>query len=317
MLARTRRPKRTKKKQITRHKPFNPKDLRPGEWFEKLVSVQAQLRAPKGCPWDREQTHDTLRTYLIEEAYEVLDALDSGDDKKFAEEMGDLLLQIVFHAQLAREEGRFTIADVIREIHDKMVRRHPHVFGTTRAKDSSEVLRNWEQIKAQERRTNAQETNAQENDAKSKLEKPVSLLDGVSRGLPATLEGLQLSRKAARIGFDWNDVDGIFEKIREETAELRHALGSANRQKIEEELGDLLFAAINLARFVKVDPEIALKKANSKFFRRFVEMERLAQSKGQEIAKIPREEMESLWETAKRAEGDQQREDKRKAGEKR
>ena len=312
MLARTRRLPRTKKKKITRRKPFKPKELMTGAWFEKLVSVQAQLRAPKDCPWDREQTHDTLRPYLIEEAYEVLDALDSGNDKKFAEEMGDLLLQIVFHAQLACEEGRFTIADVIREIHNKMVRRHPHVFGTTRAKDSAEVLRNWEQIKAQERRTNARE-----NDAKAKVEKPVSLLDGVSRGLPATLEGVQLSRKAARIGFDWNDADGIFEKMREETAELRHALGSANRQRIEEELGDLFFAAINLARFVKVDPEIALKKANNKFFRRFVEMERLAQAKGQEIANVPREEMESLWEAAKRAENNQLREDKRKAEEQR
>src|SRR5438552_2249671 len=148
------RKKRTVKAKRTRRKdkPSRQNQLGPGEWFEKLVAVQARLRAPNGCPWDREQTHESLRTYLIEEAYEVLEALESGNDAKFAEEMGDLLLQIVFHSQIAREEGRFTVAEVIREIHDKMIRRHPHVFGETRAKDSAEVLRNWEQIKAEERR---------------------------------------------------------------------------------------------------------------------------------------------------------------------
>src|SRR5207253_6342783 len=150
------RKKQTKKVKKPRSKSSSAKQkpLSPGEWFEKLVAVQARLRAPKGCPWDREQTHESLRTYLIEEAYEVLEALESGNDAKFAEEIGDLLLQIVFHSQIAREEDRFTVAEVIREIHDKMIRRHPHVFGETRAKDSAEVLRNWEQIKAEERRAN-------------------------------------------------------------------------------------------------------------------------------------------------------------------
>src|SRR5437588_10932804 len=152
------------------------KHLAPGEWFAKLVAVQARLRAPKGCPWDREQTHQTLRTYLLEEAYEVLEGLDTGDDRKFAEEMGDLLLQIVFHSQIASEEGRFTVADVIREIHDKMIRRHPHVFGETRAKDSKEVLRNWEQIKAEERRA----SKVQSGSGEGGKEAP-SLVDGVSR----------------------------------------------------------------------------------------------------------------------------------------
>src|SRR5438876_6885869 len=176
-------------------KPVKQKHLTPGQWFEKLVDVQARLRAPNGCPWDREQTHESLRTYLIEEAYEVLEALESRNDAKFAEEMGDLLLQIVFHSQMAQERGGFTISDVIREIHDKMIRRHPHVFGETRAKDAADVLRNWEQIKAEERRISSGKGGA-------KLPKEVSLLDGVSRALPATLEGFQLTRKASRNGFD-------------------------------------------------------------------------------------------------------------------
>jgi len=269
--------------------------LSAGQWFEKLVALQTRLRSPNGCPWDREQTHSSLRTYLIEEAYEVLDALESGDDAKFAEEMGDLLLQIVFHSQIAREEGRFTVADVIREVHEKMVRRHPHVFGAKRAKDAAEVLKNWEQIKAEERRAKGIIQTEAGDESKS-------LMTGVPRGLPAALEGYQLTRRAARIGFDWDDVNGIFEKIQEEGAEVRHALGAMEPSRIEGEIGDLLFAAINLARFVNVDPEIALKKANAKFVKRFRAMERLAESNGRNLAQVPRAEMESLWETVKRYE---------------
>jgi MazG family protein len=213
--------------------------------------------------------------------------------------MGDLLLQIVFHSQIAREEGRFTIADVIREVHEKMVRRHPHVFGEKRAKDAAEVLKNWEQIKSEERRGKG--TSHEPGNAKQQ-ENPESLLAGVPRGLPAALEGFQLTRRAARIGFDWNDVEGIFEKIREEGAELRHALETKDHSRIEEEIGDLQFAAVNLARFVHVDPEIALKKANAKFAKRFRAMERLAREKGCALAGIPRAKMEALWETAKRNE---------------
>jgi MazG family protein len=273
-------------------KAAKPARLSAGEWFEKLVALQARLRAPKGCPWDREQTHRTLRTYLVEETYEVLEALESGDDAKFANEMGDLLLQIVFHSQIAAEEGRFTVADVIREVHEKMVRRHPHVFGEKRAKDAAEVLKNWEQIKAQERR-------AEEKNGGGAAITEKSLLDGVPRTLPATLEGLQLTKKAARVGFDWEDAAGIFEKMREECAELRHALDKKESADVEEEIGDLFFAAVNLARFLKVDPEIALKKANAKFSRRFREMERLARESGRALEKGPRGEMESLWESAK------------------
>jgi tetrapyrrole methylase family protein/MazG family protein len=281
-------------------KQTKQKRLTPGQWFEKLVAVQARLRAPNGCPWDREQTHQSLRTYLIEEAYEVVEALESGDDAKFAEEMGDLLLQIVFHSQIAREEGRFSVAEVIREIHDKMIRRHPHVFGKTRAKDSAEVLRNWEQIKAEERRASADKTDARPATGEPK---ETSLLDGVSHALPATLEGFQLTRKASRIGFDWEEAGGVFDKLLEETEELRKASAGQDQLKMEEELGDLLFAAVNLSRFLKVDPEIALKKANAKFSRRFREMERLARKNGREFKELPREEMEALWEAAKQAEG--------------
>jgi tetrapyrrole methylase family protein/MazG family protein len=276
-----------------------PKPRTPGEWFEKLVAVQARLRAPNGCPWDREQTHESLRTCLIEEAYEVLEALESRNDTKFAEEMGDLLLQIVFHSQIAQETGRFTVSDVIREIHDKMIRRHPHVFGETRAKDSAEVLRNWEQIKSEERRSQDEKGSV---GAGSTPANKASLLDGVSRGLPATLESLQLTRKAARIGFDWEDESGIFEKMREESAELLHALKTKDPGKMEEELGDLLFAAVNLARFLKMDPEIALKKANAKFSRRFRAMEKRARANGREFKDLPRQEMEALWDVTKRAE---------------
>jgi MazG family protein len=297
--------KRQKQTKKTRKLPrkgalAKQKQLTPGQWFEKLVAVQARLRAPNGCPWDREQTHQSLRTYLVEEAYEVLEALESGNDTKFAEEMGDLLLQIVFHSQIAREEGRFMVSDVIREIHDKMIRRHPHVFGTTRAKDSAEVLRNWEQIKAEERRAGG---NTRDAKAGNNIPKEVSLLDGVSRALPATLEGFQLTRKASRIGFDWEDAGGVFEKMREETEELKKVLGNQDHQKIEEELGDLLFAAVNLSRFLKVDPEIALKKANAKFTRRFRTMEKLARESGREFKDLPREEMENYWEAAKKLEG--------------
>lgn len=263
----------------------------PGGWFEKLVTVMARLRAPGGCPWDREQTHATLRTYLIEEAYEVLDALDARDDGKFAEELGDLLLQVLFHSQIASEEKRFTIVDVIREIYEKMIRRHPHVFGEKYAKDSAEVLRNWEIIKAEERRNKGIPDNEKAA--------PESLLNGVPRSLPALLQGFQLTRKAARFGFDWHAIDGIFDKLQEESEELRAALKQGRAAEIEAELGDILFVAVNLARFLKVDPEIAMNQANAKFKRRFQEMERIARENGTSFDKVPRGEMENLWDDAK------------------
>jgi MazG family protein len=263
-----------------------------GDWFEKLVAIQKRLRDPGGCPWDIEQTHQTLRTYLIEEAYEVLDAIDSGEDAKFVEELGDLLLQVTFHSQIASETNRFNIADVVRSIHDKMIRRHPHVFGEVEAKNSEEVLRNWAKIKAQER--SEREGPQPEGDAKK-----VSALDGVPKSIPATLEGLQLTKKAARTGFDWVNAAGVFAKVREEATELEHTLEHGTAMEAEEELGDLLFAVVNLARFLHIDPEIALKRANGKFTRRFHEMERLAATRGRKFEDIPRPEKESLWNSAK------------------
>src|SRR6266436_6112071 len=303
MASRKTRLKKTKSRSTSTgkssRKPSKEKKLTAGEWFERLVELQARLRAPNGCPWDREQTHATLRTYLIEEAYEVLDAMNSGDDAKFANEMGDLLLQVVFHSQIATEEGRFTVGDVIREVHEKMVRRHPHVFGEKRAKDAAEVLRNWEQIKAQERQG---ERKQESSETAKKEEERKSLLDGVPRGLPATMEGLQLTRKASRAGFDWDNAQGVFEKLREEYAELLRASDEKDAAKMEEEMGDLLFAAVNLARFLQVDPEIALKNANEKFARRFREMERRSLENGQAFADVARAEKEKLWEVAKRME---------------
>ena len=284
-------------------KPRATKQLyeNPGPAFAKLAAVMSRLRAPGGCPWDREQTHNTLRTYLIEEAYEVLDALDSHDDAKFAEELGDLLLQVLFHAQIAAEERRFSINDVIREIHDKMVRRHPHVFGTVSAKTSADVLRNWEQIKKHERASKQGSSSS----LTSSTSKPsfTSFLDGVPHALPALLEGFQLTRKAARIGFDWDNVEGIFDKLHEETSELREVLHKKEPpERIEGELGDLLFVAVNLARFLHVDPELAMKKANAKFTRRFHEMERIAREQGTTLADVPRAQLESLWDQSKQRE---------------
>lgn len=268
-----------------------------GAAFEDLVALQARLRGPNGCPWDREQTHASLKPFLVEEAYEVLDAMDSGVARKFAGELGDLLLQIVFHAEMAKEKGRFDITDVIRAVHTKMVRRHPHVFGTTKAQTSGQVLKNWEQIKSEEREA--------ESGKGSKKRAAESVLEGVPKGLPALIEAYQLSRRAANVGFDWENVGGVFEKLNEEARELRLALdrrddaNSGAEGKVEEEMGDLLFAAVNLARQAGVEPEIALKRASRKFMERFQWMENRAKDQGRRFAEVPRGEMEKLWNRSK------------------
>jgi tetrapyrrole methylase family protein/MazG family protein len=302
--------------------PVTGRDKLAGEWFAKLVALQARLRGPHGCPWDHEQTHQSLRKFLIEETYEVLDAMESCEPRKFASELGDLLLQVVFHSILAEETGAFTISDVIESIHKKMVRRHPHVFGDTKAQDSVAVLKNWEQIKAEER------AEASGNDRRSEASTGAakhteSILAGVPRSLPAVLEAYQLTRRAAHIGFDWDNLGGIFDKLDEEKREIfaslraaapkesvraRHgedrprrtvpAVVAASTQ-LEEEVGDLLFAAVNVARFLGADPEIALKKANRKFLTRFQWMESTAASEGYRLADVPRERMEELWELSK------------------
>jgi MazG family protein len=286
------KPKKRKRAPRPRAVPLDSPARRVGKLFEELVSVQARLRAPGGCPWDREQTHLTLRTYLIEEAYEVLDALEAGDSPNLAEELGDLLLQVLFHADLAREAGAFDISDVVTGITDKMIRRHPHVFGNVKAETAGEVLKNWAQLKAKEKRAAA-------GKGKGAIPPVASQLDGVPRHLPALLEAYQLTRRAAQVGFDWDQVDGIFDKLSEETAELRAALASTDRQAVEEEAGDLLFSMVNLARFLKLDPEVILKKANRKFKKRFQEMEGMALVSKARLAGLSKEELEQLWESAK------------------
>jgi MazG family protein len=251
-----------------------------GQKFAQLAEVMAKLRAPGGCPWDRKQTFDTIKSYLLEEAYEVMDAIDRSDWNNLEEELGDLLLQPVFFAEMAREQGLFTIADSLDAINEKLVRRHPHVFGDAQAETPEDVKLRWDEIKKQEK---APASSA-------------SVLDSVPRNLPALMEGEKIGHKAAALGFEWPDISGVLDKLQEETAELAQARESGDREHIEHELGDLLFTVVNLARFLKVDPEQALRKTNSRFRRRFayVEAER---GEGASL-----EKMEDLWQRAKRHE---------------
>ncbi len=268
----------------------NPPAARIGKLFEDLVAVQARLRAPGRCPWDRLQTHSTLRTYLIEEAYEVLDAIENGSPQDLAEELGDLLLQVLFHADLARETGAFDISDVLTGIHDKMVRRHPHVFGKVKADTPGEVLKNWAQIKAQEKHSSVQQLPVQSRP---------SALHGVPRTLPALLEAFQITRKAAQVGFDWESVQGIIEKLEEEIVELQAALADSSARAIEDEVGDILFTVVNLARFLKLDPEVTLKRSNQKFKQRFQEMESESLHFGINLEELCKEKLEEMWVAAK------------------
>jgi MazG family protein len=309
MSPRKRATKRSGRKNARRHRAPNrarisisARDRAAGKWFEKLVALQARLRGPNGCPWDREQSHESLRKFLIEETYEVLEAMESGDPRKFSSELGDLLLQVIFHSILAEESGRFTISDVIESIHTKMVRRHPHVFGDAKAGTSAAVLKNWEQIKAEERAAN--EKGSAAGVAAD------SILGGVPRSLPAVLEAYQLTRRASHVGFDWENLPGIFDKLDEERREIESTLqsvGSAKRKmpipRLEEEVGDLLFVGVNIARFLGVDPEIALKAANRKFKQRFQWMESAAAREGHRFAELPRQRMEELWDEAKSSGG--------------
>ncbi len=282
--------------------------------FEDLVALQQRLLAPGGCPWDRQQTHETLRTYLLEETYEVLDALDSKQPEKIAEELGDLLLQVLFHAELGRLEGTFELGDVIESIYLKMVRRHPHVFGETKARDAAEVLKNWEQIKAEERRAAAKGAGGAaraprhggavplQEGAQSGEDKQESVLDGVPHSLPALMRAYQMTRRAAHVGFDWETAEGVLEKVQEEARELR-AVPAEDRERLEEEAGDLLFAAMNAARFLKLDPELALRRANAKFEARFRAMEQEAARDGRKLAGASPAELDELWERVKQRGG--------------
>lgn len=254
--------------------------------MESLQEVVAHLRAPEGCPWDREQTHQTLRTNLIEEAYEVLEAIDADDPDAMREEFGDLLLQVVLHSQIAIEAGEFSLAEVVAGITAKLIRRHPHVFGDTKVHSVGEVLENWEKLKAQER------------GGQAKPDKGV--LGTLPPGLPALLQAATYQRRAARVGFDWPDISGVRAKVEEELAEVE-AVEADDSAALEEELGDLLFAAVNWARWLKVDPESALRQANTKFAGRFAHMEAAAKAAGRALDSYSLAELDALWEAAKAA----------------
>jgi MazG family protein len=266
-----------------------------GERFARLVEIMARLRADGGCPWDREQTFDSIKPYTLEEVYEVLDSIDARDWPALAEELGDLLLQCVFYAQMAAEEGRFTIDDSLDAINEKLIRRHPHVFGEGDARTPAQVKQRWDEIKAEEKKTQGAA--------------PRPLLDGISRSQPALAEAAQISSKAASVGFDWESIDHVMEKLHEELGELAQARGAASGRgpregvdsgALEEEIGDVLFVVVNIARHLAVDPEQALRKANAKFRRRFGLVEARLSERGRPFGQASLDEMEDAWQEAKR-----------------
>jgi MazG family protein len=261
-----------------------------GEKFTRLIELIARLRAPGGCPWDREQTHESLKPMLIEEAYEVIEAIDESDDEELTGELGDLLLQVVFHTQISSEEKRFTIADVIDRVSSKMITRHPHVFGDDKSATTGEVLRNWEAIKEAELIAKGK-----------KPDQDGSMLDSVSKNLPAMMEAFQMTTKVSRVDFDWPNVGEVLDKLDEEVNELKHEIkqDAANHQRIADEVGDLLFVAVNVARLLGVDPESALKSSNRKFRRRFRYIEDRLRQQGRKPADSDHIEMNEYWNEAK------------------
>jgi MazG family protein len=291
-----------------------------GERFERAVSIMAKLRGPGGCPWDREQTFDSIKPYTIEETYEVLEAIDNRDWNELPGELGDLLLQVLFYSEMAAEKKRFSIDDVLDRLSNKLVDRHPHVFGNVTAETSAEVLRNWEALKAEEKKKRLEA-----GGVKAALEQnPQSVLAGVSASMPALLEAHKLSSRAAHVGFDWPEIGGLFDKLQEETMELKEELrhlpasqqtarravaGSGKpqvpehlRPRLEDELGDLFFVLVNIARYLSLDSESALKKANRKFKRRFEWMETQLSASGRTPQQATMDELESLWQQAKQQE---------------
>jgi len=260
--------------------------------FDELVSVMERLRAPGGCPWDRQQTYASLSQYLLEEAYETFDAIheatDTGDTSHLREELGDLMLQVVFHSTIAKEKGDFTVDDVAAGVAEKLILRHPHVFEDTKLETATDVLDNWDVLKANQRKASGKEEKPQE-----------SILDDVPIHFPALLEGVKLSKKAAKTGFDWEDKGQIFDKLLEEVSELKEAIDNSDTENISEEIGDLLFVVVNLARRLDVEPETALKKTNRKFRRRFRYIEDGLKAAGRTLEDSDLHEMDALWDKAK------------------
>lgn len=293
-----------------------------GERFERAVGIMRRLREPGGCPWDREQTFDSIKPYTLEETYEVLEAIDNRDWKELSGELGDLLLQVLFYSQMANEDGTFSIDDVLDHLSNKLVRRHPHVFGDVQAETSSEVLRNWEAIKAEEKKKRLAESGEAPDGQNPAAE---SVLAGVSSAIPALLEAHKLSARAAHVGFDWPNIEGLFEKLQEETQELqahlkdfpapgpqprtrgiagsgRQSIPEELRKRLEEEVGDLFFVLVNIARYLSLDSESALKQTNRKFRRRFQQVEEQLRASGRGAEQASLEELESLWQKAKQQE---------------
>ena len=256
--------------------------METGDSFERLVKLMARLREPeKGCPWDREQTLPSLRPFILEEAYELVDAIDRHENRAIKEECGDLVLEVLFVSQICREEGAFTVGEVLDSLEDKLIRRHPHVFGPRSARDSGEALARWEEIKATEQSDNK------------------SLLSGVPRALPALVRAFKLSSRAARVGFDWSSVKDVLDKLDEELGELDTAIASKDKESLTEELGDILFVMANLARHLDIDPELALDAANRKFTKRFRHVEEKLEAGRRSVSESSLEEMEALWQEAK------------------
>jgi MazG family protein len=257
-----------------------------GEKFQKLVSIMARLRGPGGCPWDREQTFDSIKPYTLEETYEVLQAIDDRDWTELTEELGDFLLQAVFYAQMAGEQNLFRIEDALDAINSKLVRRHPHVFGEESAQSPDDVMQIWGRVK--------------DSEQQKKAKPREGLLDGVSRAMPALVEAQQIASKAANVGFDWENPDQVLDKLHEELAEFAEARRNASQEQLEDELGDMLFVLVNLARFVKVDPEQALRRTNAKFRKRWGHIEARLREHGKKPEDSNVQEMEALWQEAKR-----------------
>ncbi|MFQ5827716.1 MAG: nucleoside triphosphate pyrophosphohydrolase [Candidatus Methylomirabilia bacterium] len=260
----------------------------PGTLFESLLAVMARLRGPGGCPWDREQTRDSLKPFLIEEAHEVLEALDSGGREALIEELGDLIFQVVFHSELARELGEFSMTDVLQHLVEKMTRRHPHVFGDRRLGSAQEALAQWEAIKHAEAAGNGP---------------PRSVLEGMPRSLPALLRAQRLQSKAARVGFDWASPEAAWEKVKEEVGEVEQALTRGEHARVRQEIGDLLFSLVNVVRLLELDAEESLREATEKFRRRFVRMEADITGSGRSLSETPLAELDRVWERVKTSDG--------------